>query len=113
MTTNSLDKEIAQNIGDGDRARLNGRLAWTFASYRDKSPNLYAILACHPGITKVQRDIVLRDRESRVKEHLMDVERESLNVEFEESWIKFCSEDFIAIRDRVSEQLGITIKQVA
>ena len=112
MAISYSDKEVAKNIGYGDKARLLGKLAGTFAFYRDKNPHLYAILACHPGITDGQRTIVLKQRWDPVKEHLMDVDRKSLDITFEESWVIIHSEDFITLRDAVANQLGIELLQI-
>lgn len=75
---------------------------------------MYAVLACHPSITETQRSLVIENRGIDVKESLPNIDRESLNIAVGHngSSVKYSSEDFITIRDRVAEQLGVVIEQV-
>jgi len=104
------DKEIAENIGKWSM----GELAWTFSYYKDKAPHLYAILACHPSISEGQRKFVIVRRWNLVKEHLMDVERESLDVVIDRNGTitKYTPEDFTTIRDQIKNQLTLSLKVV-
>jgi hypothetical protein len=111
MAMNYSDEEIAKNIGEWSMWELAGTLSF----YKDRAPNLYAILACHPSISPWQRKVAIESRGENIKETLMHVNRDSLNITIGLNGHSktLPTQDFITIRDEVAKELGITTQQVA
>lgn len=109
MAESCSDKEIAQNFGTCSM----GELAWTFQCLRGRSANIHTILSCHPWLSDGQREVAISQRWDEIKQNLMKVDWESLDVHVGVNGHSkhYLPQHFITIRDQVAEQLGITIHQ--
>lgn len=107
MAETVTDREIAKNLGTCSL----GELAWTFQCYRGKSPHIYTILACHPWLSEERRGIALDTRREEIKEKLSQVDRESLDIQIDRDGkkVSYSAEQFVQVRDRIAQQLHISI----
>jgi len=91
-----------------------GELAGMFHYYKKISANIYAILACHPSLDDARRKTVIKERREKIQRCLSDVDRESLDVVIDRNGTitKYTPEDFTTIRDKIKNQLTLSLKAV-